>query len=118
MRSTQTDVINFSPLVASDLVIALCYINPGELRPRMVVLTLLLLGLEAKVVKTRDTGFQQVVMLAEVRTLHSCKGDSLVHLFRLSQGDREAREDPAVQLEPKDKTKSEEKQRIFVSKIE
>jgi len=65
-----------------------------------------LLGLGAKVAETRDTGFQREVMLAAVRTLHSCKGDSLAHLFRLFQGDPEAREDPAVQPEPKDKTKS------------
>jgi len=84
----------------------------------MFVLTLQLLGLEAKVAMTRDTGFQLEVMLAAVRNLHSCKGDSLAHLFRLSQGDPEAREDPAVQPEPKDKTKSEEKHGIFISQIE
>lgn len=84
----------------------------------MVILTLLLLGLGAKVAETRDTGFQREVMLAAVRTLHSCKGDSLAHLFRLFQGDPEAREDPAVQPEPKDKTKSEEKHGILISLIE
>ena len=75
----------------------------------MAVLTLLLLGLGAKVVETQDTGFPPEVMLAVVRTLHSCKGDSLSHLFRLSQGDLGALVDPEVQREPKDKTKSEGK---------
>lgn len=84
----------------------------------MVLPTLLLLGLGAKVAETRDTGSQLEVMLAAVRTLHSCKEDSLVHLFRLFQGAPEAREDLAVQLEPMDKTKSEEKHRILISLIE
>lgn len=75
----------------------------------MAVLTLLLLGLGAKLAETQDTGFPPEVMLAEIRTLHSCKGDSLAHLFRLSQGAPVARVDPEVQREPKDKTKSEGK---------
>ena len=103
--------------MASDLVTALCNTNPGELRPIIVVLTLLLLGLETKVAETRDTGSQLEVMLAAVRNLHSCKGDSLARLFRLFQGDPEAQEDPAVQPEPKDKTKSEEKHGILISLI-
>lgn len=84
----------------------------------MVVLTPLLLGLEAKEAETRDTGFLLEVMLATVRTLHSCKGDSLAHLFRLSQGVPGVREAPEVQREPTDKTKSEKwKHGILISRI-
>ena len=107
--------MNFLPVVASDFVTALCNTNSDELRPRIVLLTLLLLDLGAKVAETRDTDFQLEVTLAVVRTLHSCKGDSLVHLFRLFQGAPEAREDLEVQPEPKDKTKSEEKHRLMIS---
>ena len=102
-------------MVASDFVTALCNTNPDELRPRIVLLTLLLMDLVAKAAETRDTGFQLEVTLAVAWTLHSCKGDSLVHLFRLFQGAPEAREDLEVQPEPKDKTKSKEKHRLVIS---
>ena len=74
----------------------------------MAVLTLLLLGLEAEVAETRDTGSQRGVMVAQW-ILRSCKVDSLGHLFHLFQAVPGAREDPGVPREPKGKTKSENK---------
>lgn len=65
-----------------------------------------MVGLEAAVAETRDTGFPQGAMAAQW-ILHSCKGDSLCHLFRLYPAVLGARVDPGDQREPKDKTKSE-----------
>lgn len=69
------------------------------------------MGLEAKVVEIRDTDFPREVMEAQ-RILHSYKGGSLDHLFHLFRAVRGAREDPGVQHEPKDKTKSKGNKRI------